>query len=49
MNQFLEKKFAYKHMATVGVDFGMKTIEINSDSIKLQIWDTVNYNIAFNI
>jgi GTPase SAR1 family protein len=27
----------------VGVEFGAKTIQINQNNIKLQIWDTVIY------
>ena len=26
--------------ATIGVDFMIKTVEINGEKIKLQIWDT---------
>ena len=30
---------------TIGVEFGAKTIEIDSKLIKIQIWDTVNFNL----
>lgn len=36
----MEGKFNSKYDVTVGVEFGTKTIQINGDPIKLQIWDT---------
>ena len=32
--------FADNHMATVGVDFIVRTIEVDNQLIKLQVWDT---------
>ena len=40
MLQFTDNKFRYQHELTIGVEFGAKTIDINSKSIKIQIWDT---------
>lgn len=39
--QFVDKKFRVDHDATVGVEFGAKTINIKNKNVKLQIWDTV--------
>lgn len=39
--QFLENKFKIDSETTVGVEFGSKLIEIGSEKVKLQIWDTV--------
>lgn len=33
-------KFREHHVATIGVDFSVKTIEIGDKKLKLQIWDT---------
>lgn len=41
--QFLENKFKIDSETTVGVEFGSKIIEVGSEKLKLQIWDTVNY------
>lgn len=39
--QFLENEFKETHDATIGVEFGSKKIQVNDQTIKLQIWDTV--------
>ena len=38
--RFRENTFNEQHNVTIGVDFGSKSIEIGSTSVKLQIWDT---------
>jgi Ras-related protein Rab-2A len=39
--KFIEKRFKTDHDITIGVEFGVKTIELKDKSlIKLQIWDT---------
>ena len=40
MKRFSEGEFNSKYEVTVGVEFGTKTVQINGDPIKLQIWDT---------
>jgi len=48
--QFVDKKFRMDHDATVGVEFGAKTISSKSKNVKLQIWDTVSQqNIYLNL
>ena len=37
---FTDKRFQPVHDLTIGVEFGSRTIQINGDSVKLQIWDT---------
>ena len=39
--QFQDKRFQPIHDLTIGVEFGTKTINIQGQSVKLQIWDTV--------
>ncbi|KAM3129907.1 GTP-binding protein yptV4 [Paramecium bursaria] len=38
--QFIDKRFRQKHEVTIGVEFGARMIDIESQNIKLQIWDT---------
>jgi len=38
--QFTDKKFVHQHDLTIGVEFGSRTINIHSNQVKLQIWDT---------
>lgn len=38
--QFTDKKFQSQHDLTIGVEFGSRTVNIDSNSVKLQIWDT---------
>ena len=40
INRFVHNTFNDRHVCTIGVDFMMKTLIINSNEIKLQIWDT---------
>ena len=36
------------HEVTIGVEFGSKFINLEGDTIKLQIWDTVKLIKHFN-
>lgn len=38
--QFTDKRFQTTHDLTIGVEFGTCTIDIDTEKIKLQIWDT---------
>lgn len=38
--RYTEDNFFESYISTIGVDFKIKTIEINNNIIKLQIWDT---------
>jgi len=39
--QFTDRSFHPQHDLTIGVEFGARTITIDSKPVKLQIWDTV--------
>jgi small GTP-binding protein len=38
--QFTSNQFRQTHEITLGVEFAVKTIDINNQTVKLQIWDT---------
>jgi len=38
--RFCENSFQSSHLSTIGIDFKIKTIDVDSKKIKLQIWDT---------
>jgi len=40
MNRFSDNVFSESYINTIGVDFKIRTIEVNGKMIKLQIWDT---------
>ncbi|KAI4820954.1 hypothetical protein KUCAC02_028911 [Chaenocephalus aceratus] len=40
LHQFTEKKFMADCPHTIGVEFGTRIMEVNSQKVKLQIWDT---------
>jgi small GTP-binding protein len=40
VRRFCQGVFPVGQAATIGVDFLIKTVEINGEKIKLQIWDT---------
>ena len=39
--QYVDKRFRSQHEATIGVEFGAKTVDLLNQTIKVQIWDTV--------
>ncbi|KAH3742685.1 Ras family protein [Pelomyxa schiedti] len=38
--RFVDDTFTESYISTIGVDFKIKTIELDSKTVKLQIWDT---------
>ena len=43
--QFTDNKFRQNHEATIGVEFGGKTLEIKNKNVKIQIWDTAGQEV----
>jgi len=39
--RFTDQRFQAVHDATIGVEFGARTINVEGRNIKVQIWDTV--------
>ena len=40
MFRFSDGMFSYSNIPTIGIDFKIKTVEIDGKKVKLQIWDT---------
>ncbi|XP_041810200.1 ras-related protein Rab-15-like [Chelmon rostratus] len=40
LRRFTESEFDPAHISTIGVDFKMKTLEIDGIKVRVQIWDT---------
>ena len=38
--RFADKTFKEQYIYTIGVDFKVRTLEVNGKRVKLQIWDT---------
>ncbi|XP_041467827.1 ras-related protein Rab-15-like [Lytechinus variegatus] len=38
--KFTEEGFSHTHIATIGIDFKMKTLVVDDKKIRIQIWDT---------
>ncbi len=38
--RFADDRFSFDHIPTIGIDFKIKTIEIEGRLCKLQLWDT---------
>jgi small GTP-binding protein len=49
LRRFVENKFLKNHLATIGIDFKTKTLNINNQEIKLKIWDTAGQESFRNI
>ena len=47
--RFSDDSFNASFISTIGIDFKMKTIELNGKKIKLQIWDTAGQERFFTI
>lgn len=39
--QFTDQRFRADHDVTIGVEFGARIVTIDSQAVKLQVWDTV--------
>uniref|UniRef100_A0A915IWS1 Uncharacterized protein n=1 Tax=Romanomermis culicivorax TaxID=13658 RepID=A0A915IWS1_ROMCU len=49
--RFAENKFRDDHVTTLGVDFKLKTIKLDKDRIRLELWDTAGlerYRTIYN-
>ncbi|PAA64349.1 hypothetical protein BOX15_Mlig011637g1 [Macrostomum lignano] len=40
LTRFANNNFSQSFIATIGIDFTMRTIELNGKKVKLQVWDT---------
>jgi small GTP-binding protein len=49
LRRFVENKFLKNHLATIGIDFKTKTVNIKNKEIKLKIWDTAGEDRFRNI
>lgn len=38
--RFTDSLYKHSHVATIGIDFKVKTMSLNGTKIKMQIWDT---------
>jgi Ras-related protein Rab-8A len=47
--KFCEQEFKSSYVATIGVDFKIKTIQVEDKRFKLQIWDTAGQERFKNI
>lgn len=47
--KFCEQEFKANYVATIGVDFKIKTIQVEDKRFKLQIWDTAGQERFKNI
>lgn len=40
LKRYTDKIFEKTYISTIGVDFKVKTIDVNNEKVKLQLWDT---------
>eukprot|EP00753_Platysulcus_tardus_P006842 PLAT14626.1.p1 GENE.PLAT14626.1~~PLAT14626.1.p1 ORF type:complete len:228 (-),score=100.43 PLAT14626.1:110-793(-) len=40
LSRFSDGRFCESHLTTIGVDFGVRTVDIDGKRIKVQVWDT---------
>lgn len=38
--RFADNTFSGNYITTIGVDFKIRTVEVDGEKVKLQIWDT---------
>ncbi len=46
--QFVDRKFKQDHDPTIGVEFGSRNIQVKGKTVKLQVWDTVYFDLRRN-
>lgn len=39
--KFTDKRFKAQHEVTIGVEYGTRLVKLGTQTVKLQIWDTV--------
>ena len=44
--QFTHERFRQAHEVTIGIEFGARMINLQDQTIKLQIWDTVGEGLG---
>jgi len=49
LHRFTENRFDDAYISTIGVDFAIKTMELNGKRAKLQVWDTAGQERFRNI
>ena len=49
LRRFVENKFLKSHLATIGIDFRTKVLQVYGKDIKLKIWDTAGQERYHNI
>ncbi len=49
LTKFCDGVFQDSYVATIGVDFKLKTVQVDTSNIKLQIWDTAGQERFKNI
>ena len=49
LRRFVENKFLKNHLATIGIDYRTKTMNVYGRDIKLKIWDTAGQERYHNI
>ena len=49
LRRFVENKFIKNHLATIGIDFRTKVINVYGRDVKLKIWDTAGQERYHNI
>ena len=47
--RFSDNTYSESYISTIGVDFKMKTVEVDDETLKLQLWDTAGQERFRNI
>mmetsp|Transcript_30494 Transcript_30494/g.49329 ORF Transcript_30494/g.49329 Transcript_30494/m.49329 type:complete len:185 (-) Transcript_30494:790-1344(-) len=49
IKRYCEEKFVTKYISTIGVDFGVKSVTINNQEIKVNFWDLAGHAEFFEV
>ncbi|GKT23250.1 Small GTPase like protein [Aduncisulcus paluster] len=49
IKRYCEKKFEDKYIATIGIDYGVKTVEIGKHTVKINLWDSAGHAAYIDI
>ncbi|KAJ1501180.1 DnaJ sub C member 27 [Coelomomyces lativittatus] len=49
IRRYCEKKFTVEYISTIGIDYGVKTIILHGEPLKIHFWDMAGHSSYFHV